>query len=351
MSPRLESVDSCNAAIYDDSSKTMRALGETVLTAFESDYRPTMATVDPFGAQRSVSPMDSPVVERIAGSLGAVVHGLDAWALTNDGLATIRAALLEHLVVFLPNQAADLDQLEAFTDRLGGRDLTPYVQSVKGRPFVIRVIKEANDQLNFANAWHTDLSYLAAPPSFTVLHAWDVPSFGGDTIWANQYLAYETLPAELRQQLLGMTATHSAGMAYGTGGYLQSVADQSSMTILPSADAHNSQTHPAVIRHPDSGRSALYINPVYTTGLRRTTAGPAADSGQPMPGDAALLARLARHSVNENFTCRMRWQPGMLAIWDNRCTQHFAINDYSGQRREMFRTSVRGSAPIAATNE
>lgn len=277
-------------------------------------------------------------VERIAGSCGAVVRGFDlSRPQTGDESEALRRLLDEHLVVALPEQRLDLDQLERFTDELGGRDITPYVSPVDGRPYVIRVIKEPGDELNFANAWHTDLSYLANPPAYTVLHAWEVPSYGGDTMWANQYLAYETLPESLRERLLTLEATHSAGMAYGTGGYLEAVADKSSMKIEPSAEAYQVQTHPVVVRHPRTGRAALFVNPVYTTSI----------VGLPEDEGRALLARLVQHAVHPNFTCRIRWQPHQLVIWDNRCTQHFAINDYAGQRREMYRTSVRGDQPLA----
>ena len=281
----------------------------------------------------------SPTIERVAGSLGAMVRGLDTRRpLADSDMALLRHALAEHLVVFLPDQQIDLDQLERFTDELGGRDITPFVRAVEGRPYVIRVIKEPTDELNFANAWHSDLSYLPVPPSFTVLHAHEVPSFGGDTIWANQYLAYETLPGALREQLLHLRGVHSAGMAYGTGGFLEAVQDKTSMAIEPSEEAHARHTHPLVVRHPDTGRAALYANSVYTVGIE----GMSPEEALP------LLQRLFKHSVHENFTCRIRWQPRMLAIWDNRCTQHFAVNDYAGARREMFRTSVRGAAPVAA---
>jgi taurine dioxygenase len=281
-------------------------------------------------------------VEPIAGSLGAIVHGVDAARpLNDDALTQLRGALLEHLVVFLPDQALDLDGLERLTDELGGRDITPYVRPVDGRPYVIRVIKEPHDEINFANAWHSDLSYAATPPSFTVLHARTVPPFGGDTMWANQYLAYEMMPDTLKERLLTMHASHSAGFAYGTGGYLESVADKSSMQIEPSAQAHGTQRHPVVIRHPETGRLALYVNPTYTTAI---------DDMDPMES-RQLLDRLFRHSVHENLTCRIRWTPNMVAIWDNRCTQHIAINDYAGHRREMFRTSVRGAVPVGPINE
>ena len=278
-------------------------------------------------------------VERIAGSCGAVVRGFDLRdPQSADQIEALEQLLDEYLVIALPEQHLDLDQLERFTDELGGRDITPYVKPVDGRPYVIRVLKERDDELNFANAWHSDLSYLPVPPSYTVLHAWEVPSFGGDTMWANQYLAFETLPADVREQLLHLRATHSAGMAYGTGGYLEQVADKSSMEIEPSAEAYNVHSHPVVRRHPRTGRPALYVNAVYTTGIE----------GLPDDEARATLARLVQHSTHPNFTCRVRWQPHQLVIWDNRCTQHFAINDYAGQRREMYRTSVRGSAPEPA---
>ena len=277
----------------------------------------------------------------MAGSCGAIVRGIDLRAPQSpEQIAALTALLGEYLVVALPDQHLDLDQLERVTDELGGRDITPFVKSVEGRPYVIRVIKEPGDELNFANAWHSDLSYLAEPPAYTLLHAYDVPAFGGDTMWANQYAAFQTLPSALRERLIGLTATHSAGMAYGSGGYLESVADKSSMSIEPSPDAYATETHPVVIEHPDTGRAALYVNSVYTTGLDGLD-----------PAEAGpLLARLAMHSTHPNLTCRLRWEPGMLAIWDNRTTQHFAVNDYAGQRRELFRTSVKGSRPVAASS-
>lgn len=278
-------------------------------------------------------------IERAAGALGAFVHGIDLTDPLDDAeVAALRAAIVEHLVVFLPDQPMSLDDLERLTERLGGCDTTPFVAPLPDRPNVIRVIKEADDDLNFANAWHTDLSYLPAPPSFTLLHAWDVPDAGGDTLWANQYLAVETLSEGFRDTLRGLDAVHSAGPAYGTGGYLESVRDKTSMDIRPSPDAYRTQTHPIVARHPESGRETLYVNPVYTSRIAGWS--PAESQG--------LLAHLARHSVQENFTCRLRWRRHTLAIWDNRCTQHNALNDYRGVRREMFRTSVRGTVPIPA---
>ena len=279
-------------------------------------------------------------VEPVAGALGAQITGIDLSQVHDaDELEGVRQALADHLVVFVPEQSLSLDDLERVTDLLGGRDVTPFVDSLPERPHVIRVIKEPGDLLNFANAWHSDLSYLPVPPSYTLLHAWEVPDHGGDTIWSNQYLAFHALSHGLKRTLLGLRAVHSAGMAYGTGGLLDKVKDLTSMAIAPSPDAYAEYVHPLVIEHPVTHRSALYVNPVYTTRIEGW-----------MPDESkALLDHLFKVSINENLTCRLRWSVGTLAIWDNRCTMHNALNDYSGVRREMYRTSVKGGAsPVAA---
>ena len=152
-------------------------------------------------------------VAPVAGALGATLDGIDLRLVTkSEELDGVRQALAAHLVALLPEQNLSLDDLERITDLLGGRYITPFVTPLEDRPDVIRVIKEPGDQLNFANAWHSDLSYLPAPPAYTLLHAWEVPDHGGDTVWANQYLAYETLSEGLRNTLAGLRAVHSAGM-------------------------------------------------------------------------------------------------------------------------------------------
>ncbi|MBI3675079.1 MAG: TauD/TfdA family dioxygenase [Proteobacteria bacterium] len=278
-------------------------------------------------------------VEQAAGSAGAYLTGVDlSKTLDGEEVAGIRKALLDHLVVALPDQTMSLDDLERLTDQLGGRDVTPFVKPLPDRPYVIRILKEPHEKLNFANAWHTDLSYLPAPPSFTLLYCLEAPPQGGDTIWANQYMAYDTLSKGLRETLLGLDAVHSAGMAYGDGGYLDGVKHLMSTPIEPSKEARREEIHPAVIAHAETGRPALYLNPVYTTRI----------AGWTNAESQSLLGHLYKHSVNENFTWRLKWAKGTLAIWDNRSTQHFAMNDYHGFRREMVRTSVKGSVPKRA---
>ena len=205
-------------------------------------------------------------VEPVAGALGATVTGIDLTEVFEAAqLDGVRQALADHLVVFLPGQDLSLDDLERVTDLLGGRDVTPFVDPLEERPYVIRVIKEPTDVLNFANAWHSDLSYLPAPPAYTLLHAWEVPDHGGDTVWSNQYLAYETLSGGLKANLEGLRAVHSAGLAYGTGGLLDQVKDLTSMAISPSPEAYAEHVHPVVIIHPVTKKRVLFVNPIYTT--------------------------------------------------------------------------------------
>ncbi|MBV9541448.1 MAG: TauD/TfdA family dioxygenase [Alphaproteobacteria bacterium] len=277
-------------------------------------------------------------VRPAGGYAGAYITGVDVARASGEDVAGIQKALNDHLVVALPDQKFTLEEMERFTDQLGGKDITPYVVPVDGHPYVIRILKEPHEKVNFANSWHTDLSYLEAPPRYTVLYCLETPEHGGDTLWANQMAAFETLSAGLREQLLGMNAVHSAGPAYGTGAYLDSVKDKMSTKIAPSKDAYAEQTHPAVIAHPDTKRPALYLNPVYTQRF----------AGWSKPESDGLMQYIFRHSTNENFTWRLKWAKGTLAIWDNRSTQHFALNDYHGHRREMVRTSVKGTKPEAA---
>ena len=239
-------------------------------------------------------------------------------------------------MVFLPDQRLDLDGLERVTDLLGGRDVTPFVDPLEDRPYVIRVIKEPTDVLNFANAWHSDLSYLPEPPAYTLLHAWEVPPHGGDTLWSNQYLAYETLSPGLRSTLDGLEAVHSAGLAYGTGGLLDRVQDLTSMAIAPSADAYAEEVHPVVAVHPVTGRRALFVNPIYTVRFKGWTKEESQTAARPsLPVERqrelhlppALVGAHAEPSGTTAAPCTTR------------------SNDYSGVRREMYRTSVKGSAP------
>ncbi len=286
-------------------------------------------------------------IRRLAGALGAEVFGVDlAQALDQATVAAIRRAWLEHLVLFFPGQKLDDAALERFTAQFGPFGVEPFVDAIAtATPHVLAVIKEADEKrkANFGGAWHSDWSFQEQPPAATFLYALELPPYGGDTMWTNQYLAYETLSPGLRAMLDGLQAMHSARRPYGTKGTYADKSQARSMKIRTGAEAESETAHPVVRVHAETGRRALYVNQVYTIRFK--------DMSE--PESAPLLNYLHQHSIRPDFTCRYRWSVGTLAMWDNRCTQHFAINDYDGFRRELHRTTLAGERPIGvaeATN-
>lgn len=278
-------------------------------------------------------------IEPTGAALGAFITGIDLTKpLLPETAKELRAAAVANKVVFLPDQHISLDELEAVTDALGGRTDTPFVKPLDGRPMVVRVLKEADAKVGFGEAWHTDLSYLPRPPAFTCLWSAEIPPKGGDTMWSNQAAAYAALDDETKAEIDGLYAFHSAGGPYGANGYYAQVQDKLSMEIQPSAEADKEFRHPVVARHPDSGEPVLFVNQTYTIRI----------DGYDKERSDRLLKKLFLHAVQERFRYRVQWKPHMLTIWDNRATQHFAINDYQGHRREMFRTSVKGQPLLRA---
>jgi taurine dioxygenase len=276
-------------------------------------------------------------VAPVGGVIGAEVSGLDVTRpLADDVLAGLRAAVLRHRVVMLRGQRYDVDALVSLTEQLGGHGDTPFLESLPEHPGVVRVVKEADERgFNFGGAWHTDYSFQPSPPSFTLLWSVDVPPHGGDTMWSNQAMACARLSSGLRDTLRGMRAVHSAGWAYAADGFLARTAQGRTMRISSTDDALAEQSHPVITTHPETGEEVLFVNPTYTVRFDGWTA---AES-------RPLLDQLQAHSVREAFTCRLRWTPDTLAIWDDRATQHLALDDYAGFRRELFRTTVAGSEP------
>ena len=276
-------------------------------------------------------------VDRIAGAIGAELTGLDLTReLTEGEVGALRHAVLEHKVVFLRNQPYATEHLERLTQQLGGHGHTPFLESIDGHPGVVRVVREADEGgLNFGGQWHSDWSFQAEPPAFTLLWSLEVPPQGGDTMWSNQELAHETLSDGLKHTLSTLDVVHSAGWAYSNDGVLARTAKGRTMRINTTDDALAEQVHPAVPVHPETGRRALFVNPTYSVRFHGWTA---AES-------ASLLQFLHTHSTRDAFTCRFRWTPGTLATWDNRSTQHNALNDYRGHRRELHRTTVAGTTP------
>ena len=278
-------------------------------------------------------------LEPVAGYIGAEVRGLDLSRPISDALARdLRKALGEHLVLFFRDQDLDLAAQKRVTEVFGPLLRVPYIEPCAQDPDVIAVLKEAEETgiSVFGGDWHSDFSFLERPPGGSVLYGAEVPPYGGDTLWASQVAAYETLPEDLKAILEGRRAVHS-GKPYGV-----SHAPEATLAVTRSIkmtrgdpEADRERLHPAVRRHPESGRRALFVNPIYTTRLE----------GLSEEESAPILARLYAHATRPEFTCRFRWAPGSLAVWDNRMTLHYAINDYDGHRRLMYRTTFAGERP------
>ena len=274
----------------------------------------------------------------MAPACGAEIDGIDVR--DSSAVAAVNEALAAHSVVFVRDQRLSIeDQLE-LTRRLGDVLRVPYVQALPDHPDVIAVLKEADERniSTFGGTWHSDFSFLDQPPSLTLLYAIDVPEFGGDTLWSSQYAAFDTLSPGLQRMLEPLRAVQTA-WPHGTRGPAAGAAVSRSVVMArndPSADRE--VLHPVVRVHPVTGRKALFVNPVYTDRFEDMSA----DESRP------LLQFLFDHSIRAEFTCRLHWTPGTLAIWDNRCLLHLAVNDYDGSRRLLHRTTVSGERPVSA---
>jgi len=286
-------------------------------------------------------------ITRLTGVLGARADGVTLGPDMDPGLvAELRAALVEHEVLVIPGQELSPEEQAGFSHLLGNYSPVPFVQPVPEHPEVIKVVKEASepDAFNFGGVWHSDFSFLDAPPAFTILHALDVPDVGGDTVWASMSAAHDQLPEEMRQTLDQVTGVHSASASY-------SPAQQglhsglSGMDIRTSETAHETREHPLLVTHPESGKRSLFFNGTYVRGLRGPGIGDGTDAG--VDQEKKLLRWLHEFTTHVRFTFRHRWSDGDVVLWDNRTTQHVALNDYAGQRRELHRTTVAGPEPVA----
>jgi taurine dioxygenase len=276
-------------------------------------------------------------INRIAGALGADVAGVDlSQPLPDAVIAEIRAALLEHLVIFLHDQHLTPEQHLGFGHRFGEFQLHDFVAGMAEHPQIIEVRKEPEEKRNFGGGWHTDVSYLERPALGSVLYAREVPEIGGDTLFANQYLAYEALSDGMKRMLDGMVAIHSARRPYGVNAARAFDPGPSSMSFHFGESAHAEVEHPVVRTHGETGRKALYVNGAFTTRFK----------GMTEEESAPLLHYLFQHAVRPEFTCRFRWRRNSIAFWDNRCVQHNAVNDYHGARRIMHRVTIEGERPF-----
>jgi taurine dioxygenase len=269
-------------------------------------------------------------VHPVAGALGAEIRGVNVAAALDDAVvAEIRHAFLDHLVIFFRDQKLTPPEQLAFSKRFGEPMEYPQLKGLPECPLITPVIKLAHEQINFGGVWHSDTTYLAQPPMASMLYAVEIPPYGGDTIFANQYTAYETLSEGLRRALDGLVGVNTSTKADASKTREDRLkAAGATMKVLTSE-------HPVARTHPETGRKALYVNHGHTARFKGWTE----EESRP------LLDYLFHHQVRPELTCRFHWQPGSIAFWDNRCVQHNAVNDYAGFKRLMHRVTLAGDTP------
>lgn len=275
----------------------------------------------------------------IAGALGAEVSGVDLAApLSNSKTEAVRQALWDHKVIFFRDQDLSPEDHLRVASIFGDIYRVPFVKARNDFPDIIDIVKEPEDgdKYNFGGVWHSDATFDEYPPMGSVLYCLESPPHGGDTLFVNMEAAYACLSDVMKAMLDGMVALHSAERNYGSDGYFTDDDQQSvSMNIEPSAEGNKLTEHPVVRTHPETGRKGLFINPIYTMRFKGMTS----KESQP------ILDFLYDHAKRPEFQCRFDWTAHALAIWDNRCTMHFAINDYAGYRRHMNRVTIAGDRP------
>jgi taurine dioxygenase len=271
-------------------------------------------------------------VRPIAGALGAEVLGVDmARDLPADLVGEVRQALLDHLVIFLREQNVTPPQQLAFARKFGEPIEYPQLKGLPECPMITPVVKLETERHNFGGIWHSDTTYLEKPPMGSMLLAREVPPVGGDTMFANQYLAYETLSDGLKKTLDGLIGVSSSSKADVT----KTREDALKQAGAGATPKHLSAEHPIVRTHPETGRKALYTSVAHTSHIKGWT------EKESLP----LLEFLWQHQTRPEFTCRFQWRVGSLAFWDNRCAMHNPINDYHGFRRVMHRITLAGDKP------
>ena len=272
-------------------------------------------------------------IRKIAGALGAELSGIDLAAGLSDLQAKeIRQALLDNVVIFLRNQILTPQQFLDFAKAMGDPIEYPFVKGLEGFPHIIEVKKLEHEKVNFGGIWHSDTTYLETPPMGSMLLSREVPPYGGDTLFANQYLAYEALSATMKRLLDGLRGISSSARADVS----KTREDRIKTDGKDSAPKEYRAEHPMVRTHPETGRKALYVNVAHTAGI----------VGMTDEESTPLLEFLFRHQVKPEFTCRFAWDANAIAFWDNRCAQHNPVNDYHGFRRVMQRITLQGDKPI-----
>jgi taurine dioxygenase len=267
----------------------------------------------------------------LSGAIGAEIHGIDLAHATDAEIAEIRQIWLAHNVVFFRGQTLPPADFLALARRFGQPIEYPFVKGIDGFAEIIPVLKLPHEKVNFGGIWHSDTTYLEQPPAATMLVAREIPTHGGDTLFANMTLAYETLSPGMKQLLEGLRYISSSAKADVS----RTREDRIKDSKRDDAKTLYEATHPVVRTHPETGKKALYVNTAHALRFENMT----------VEESAPLLDYLCQHAIRPEYTCRFRWTPGALALWDNRCTLHNPVNDYHGQLRSMHRITLAGDRP------
>ena len=270
-------------------------------------------------------------MKKVSAGCGLEIHGVDLARLSNSEMEDIRRLYFEHGVIFFRDQNITPEEHIAFAQRWGEIDINKFFPANGKYPEIAEVRKEKEQKTNIGGGWHTDHSYDQAPAMGSILVARELPEEGGDTLFANMYAAYDGLSDGMKKTLEGLRAVHSNEMAFGAAGFYKN-SDQAGG--FKGESLVGSAVHPVVLAHPETGRKALYVNPAFTMHFEGWTA----------EESEGLLAYLYRHATRPEYTCRFEWKPGSIAFWDNRCTWHYAVNDYHGEKRLMHRITIGGCA-------
>ena len=276
-------------------------------------------------------------VSPVSGAIGAEIFGVDlSGDLGNRVFDEIHQAFLEFKTLCFRDQSLTPEQQVAFASRFGKPDIYPYIKSLQDYPEVIEILKTERDTVNFGGGWHSDTSYLPKPAMGTFLYALETPEFGGDTLFTNMEAAYQALSAPMQSMLDGLIAVNSSAQNY-QGGRAKKMKELDGMKdkFIDSSEVSIAE-HPLIRTHSETGAKALYVSRAHTTNFK----------GMTVAESKPLIEFLSDHAVRPEFTCRIQWKPGTLVLWDNRCTQHSAVNDYNGQRRRMHRVTLQGESPV-----
>jgi len=272
-------------------------------------------------------------IKKIAGALGAEIIGLDlTQALSPDLTKGIRDVFLKNSVIFFRHQPLTSQQFMNFATAMGEPIQYPFVKGFDDFPQIIEVKKLEHEKVNFGGVWHSDTTYLEKPPMGSMLLSKEIPPYGGDTLFACQYAAYESLSDTMQRLLEGLQGINSSAKADVSKTREDRIKSDGNESLPQSFTS----CHPVVRTHPETGRKALFINTAHTTGIEGLTD----------KESASLLSFLFEHQVKPEFTCRWGWEPDALAFWDNRCAQHNPVNDYHGFRRVLHRITLQGDKPV-----